>query len=63
MRIYAIFKKELTATFKRNGNDSQTYSGNTTTEDIVAKCTIRNNETSCEVVSPIITSATTQKIL
>ena len=63
VRVYAIFKKDLTATFKRNGNDSQTSNGNTTTDDIEKTCTIRNNETSCNVTTPTITSTVTKKIL
>ena len=61
--MYAIFKKENTVTFKRNGNDSQTFNSSTTTEDIVQTCTIRNTATSCNVKTPTITSTKTPNIL
>ncbi len=56
MRLYAIFKKDLTATFQKNGNKNLTLSGeNQSTFE--QTCTIWNDETSCTVAIPSITPA------
>ena len=61
--LYAIYKKDVTATFDPNWNDSQTLSWNTSTGFILQSCTIRNNGTYCDVLSPTINSVNTPTIL
>ena len=56
MRLYAIFKKDLTATFYKNGNKNLSLSGeNQATFE--QTCTIWNDETSCTVNIPTIIPA------
>jgi len=63
VRVYAIFKKEVTATFDKNGNDSQSSDGSTYTDLVKKSCQIRNAQTSCDIVSPTISSSVTRRIL
>jgi hypothetical protein len=54
-KYYAITSKEISVTFDKNGNTSQTDEGHTyTTNTYVKKCTIRNIETSCNIMPPTI---------
>ena len=54
---YAITSKEITITFNKNGNTSQTpKNGSASTADTLTQtCTIRNVNTSCNITSPTIT--------
>ncbi len=54
--FYAITHKDVTITFNRNGNTSQTdSSGNPSTATTVTRnCTIWNSATTCSVTSPTI---------
>jgi hypothetical protein len=56
MRLYAIFKKDLTATFYKNGNKNLTLDGEIN-ETFTQTCTIWNDETSCTVPIPSIVPA------
>ena len=63
VRLYAIFKRDLVATFDINGNDSLTLNSNTVTTNITWSCAVWNKETSCSVKAPYITSANTPRVL
>ena len=54
---YAITSKEVTLTFNRNGNTSQTVNGGTasTATTVTDSCTIWNNTTECNITAPTIT--------
>ena len=54
---YAITSKDITITFNKNGNTSQTpKNGSASTADTLTQtCTIRNVNTSCNITSPTIT--------
>ena len=54
---YAITSKDITITFNKNGNTSQTpKNGSASTADTVTQtCTIRNNNSTCNITSPTIT--------
>ena len=53
---YAQSKKDVTITFNKNGNISQTDSNGTaqTSETVTRACTYYNAEISCNVTSPTI---------
>ena len=62
--LYAIFKKEVTITFNKNGATSQTVNGAAvTTETVEVSCTLYNNG-KCKVTSPSIeASANTPTVI
>ena len=53
IRLYAIFRKDITATFQKNGNKNLTLNGETN-ETFSQTCTLWNDETSCTIQSPEI---------
>ena len=57
--LYGIYKKEITLTFNKNGNTSQTNASGTavTTETVTRTCTIWNSNTACSITSPTMVAA------
>ena len=57
--LYAIFSKQLTITFDKNGNTSQTNASGTavTTQTVTRTCTLWNKDASCSVTAPTMVAA------
>ena len=57
--LYAIFSKQITITFDKNGNTSQTNSSGTavTTQTVTRTCTLWNKDASCSVTAPTMVAA------
>ncbi len=58
--LYAIFKKDVTVTFDKNGAVSQTNSSGTavTTNTVTRECTMWNKDATCNVTSPTAVAIT-----
>ena len=57
--LYAIYKKDVTITFNKNGAASQTNSSGTAVSDatVTRNCTMWNTATTCNITSPVITAS------
>ena len=56
--LYAVFKKDITATFHANGNKL-----NNATANILTWCTLYNKETECLITTPTITNEVTTTVV
>ena len=57
--LYAIYSKNVTITFDKNGNTSQTNASGTavTTQTVTRTCTLWNKDASCSVTAPTMVAA------